>query len=363
MHLIKTVMAGALALSGAEADWEQTGRPLPPRDAGTIPLDPRLTDYVRCRSGIAGQADGSAATILPDLFARWSGKFAALHPAAAIHAPPPFGAPQGKLSIRLREFLDGKRDFALVSRTLTDADLDLYRAAHGADPLVIPVAAGSWRHFGFVDTVVVIVNRANPIRRLSLAQIDAIFSAERRRGHRAARSWDDLGVAEWRGQPIHPVGAAGWLGEDSARSAVVRQRALLGGRWSPGLEGTGNEASAPDQVAQDRHAIAITGLGHLPPGTRAVAISATAGGAAVAPDYREVIRGRYPFSRTVDMIVPRQPGGTVAPAVEEFLRFILSRDGQAVVAEQGVFLPLRAGQVERSLALLGPCLPRTSPAR
>lgn len=355
MQLIAALMAGALTMGAAGADWEQTGRPLPLRETGIVRLDPDLPAYRQCRDQLVGQADGSAATILPDLFMRWSGGFAARHPAATLRVRPPFGAPQGKLSLRLREFLEGKSDFALVSRKLTDSDLGSYRSAHGMDPLVIPVAAGSWRHFGFVDTVVVIVHSANPIRRLSLAQIDAIFSADNQRGLKAARSWDAVGVSAWGGHPIRPVGAADWLIEDSARSAVVRRHALLGGRWWPGLAGTGNEASAPDQVARDRFAVAITGLGHLPRGTKAVAISAVPGAPPVAPDYSAVVRGRYPLSRSIDLIVHRQPDGRVNPVVDEFLRFILSRNGQKLVAEQAVFLPLRAEQAERSLALLGPC--------
>ena len=255
----------------------------------------------------------------------------------------------------MREFLDGKSQFALVSRELTAEDRRAYRRAYGAEPMVVPVAAGSWRHFGFVDTVVVIVNRANPLRRLSFAQIDVIFSAERRRGGSGVRDWGQLGVPAWRGRAVHPVGAAGWQREDSARSAVVRQRVLLGGAWRADLAGSGDEVSAPERVAHDPLAIAITGLGHLPPGTRALAISEVPSGPYVAPSYPAVAANAYPLSRTIDMIVPRNAKGGADPVLAEFLRFILSREGQAVVAEQGVFLPLRAGQARASLALLGPC--------
>lgn len=361
--MIPALLAAALAAANGEAAWEQAGRPLPRPEAASVRLDPRLPRYVACRGPLSGHASGSAATILPDLFLRWTRAFAARHPAAALHAPPPYGAPQGKLSPRLREFLDGKTDFALVSRGLTEADLLTFRRTHGTDPLVIPVAAGSWRHFGFVDTVVVIVHRGNPVRRLSLAQIDAVFSAERRSGAAEARDWGQLGVAAWRGRAVHPVGGAGWLAEDSARSAIVRERALLGGPWRADLTGSGNEADAALLVAQDPYAIAITGLGHVPEGVRAVAIAKHPTGPFIAPDYASVSGDRYPLSRTVDLLVRRQADGTVPPVVAEFARFVLSRQGQAEVARQGVFLPLRAGQARRSLGLLGPCAARTSPAR
>ena len=167
--------------------------------------------------------------------------------------------------------------------------------------------------------------------------------------------WGHLGVPAWRGKAVHPVGAAGWLREDSARSAVVRQRVLLGGAWRADLAGSGEEMAAPERVARDPLAIAITGLGHLPRGTRAVAISTGPSGLYVAPSLKAVAASAYPLSRTIDMIVPRNAEGGVDPVLAEFLRYVLSREGQALVAEQRVFMPLRAGQASASLALLGPC--------
>lgn len=361
--VVKALMlAAALAAAGDPADWERNGRPLPARESRLPSADPRLPLHAACHATPAGRVHGSVTTILPDLFGRWTRGFAALHPQAQISAAPPYGPPQGKLSSTLRNFLEGGSDFALVSRALSPEDNRAFRLAHGRDPLVIPVAAGSWRHFGFVDTVVVIVNAANPARQMTFAQLDSVFSSSRLRRNRATADWGDLGAPGWKGRAIRPVGGAGWLREDSARSSVVRDRVLLGGTWSPALAAGGDEASSPDRVARDPQAIAITGLGHLPPGTRALAISSGAPAPFIFPSYRDVAAGRYPLSRTVDMIVRQRSDGSIDPVLAEYLRFVLSREGQKIVAAQGVFLPLRADQARASLALIGAC-PKTSPAR
>lgn len=259
------------------------------------------------------------------------------------------------MSLKLTEFLEGKSDFALISRDLTEADRAAFVKAHGQVPIVIPVASGSWRHFGFVDTVVVIVHEDNPITRISFAQIDAIFSSTRLRGLSEATDWGFMGNRAWAGRPIEPVGGAVWLKEDSARSAIIRRSVLNGGEWRPDLAARGDEAAALELVASNPNAIAITGLGHVGPQVRALAVSATDGGRYVAPTFDNVRLNKYPLSRTVDLVLRPDANGKAEPAMAEFARFILSRDGQKIVAEQAVFLPLRAEQVASSLTLLGQC--------
>lgn len=359
MHVLVTAwMLASVVAPAATSDWEQSGRPLPRPEPTPALLDHRLPHFAPCATVPPGQRSGSVTTILPDLFNRWQTGFAVRRPDLKISSAPPFGPPQGKLSVRLQEFLDGKSDFAFVARDLTTADRDRYRQAHGGtDPLVVPVAAGSWRHFGFVDTVVVIVNAANPVRQLSFAQLDALFAARPGDGRVTVREWGQLGADAWRGKPIHIVGSATWVGEDSARSWVVRHRALQDRAWRADLASTGDEASAPDAVARDPIAIAVTGLGHLPSGVRAVAIAAAPHGSAVSPTYAAVVKGRYPLSRTVDLLLHRRYDGSVDPMLAEFVRFILSREGQASVAQQGVLLPLRDGEAASSSAVVGACRP------
>ena len=352
-------LAYAMALLAAQSaiGAADGATPLPQPEVEVAPLDPVLPRYTSCAARLSGERRGSVTAILPDLFARWTRGFAQHQRRAKIRSAPPYGPPQGKLSASLAAFLNGEQSFALVSRELTGEDQASYLRSHGEPPLVIPVAAGSWRHFGFVDTVVVIVNARNPLKALSFEQLDALLSARGFAAHPQPFTWGDMGASEWSGQPIHIYGAARWSEEDSARSVIVHQRVLKGGVWRRDLDATGSEADAPARVAADPQGLAITGLGHLPDGTRAVALSLEPGGPALAPTREAVVLNRYPLSRTVDLLVPRHRDGSIDPALAEFARYLLSSEGQAVVAGQGILLPLRAAQAARSRALLGPCRP------
>lgn len=353
-----------LALLTAQANpvWKENAQPEAAAGAEPAPLDPHLRQYTRCMSSLQGWRHGSVTAILPEMFARWAEGFATEQPQATISSSAPYGPPQGRLSTSLTAFLNGRESFALISRELTSEDKTTYRRAHGNLPLVVPVAAGSWRQFGFVDTVVVIVNERNPIKSLSFAQVEALFSARAARARPVPLTWGDIGVGDWTGRPIHIFGGASWMELDSARSAVVHQRILKGGSWRRELRETGSEADAPGRVAADPLGIAITGLGHLPQGTRPVALSIKANGLAIVPTLEAVRLHRYPLSRTVDLLLHRRRDGRIDPLLAEFVRYILSHEGQAIVARQNVFLPLRSEQVTRSLAILGPCRDHKRPS-
>ncbi|HJP69814.1 MAG TPA: substrate-binding domain-containing protein, partial [Sphingomicrobium sp.] len=188
--------------------------------------------------------EGSAPTILSGLVRQWVTEFDRSRPAIQVDVPPPYDPPQGALSPRLAAFLAGRLDFAFLSRKMSDSDVATFREAHGYEPLVIPVAGGSWNGFGLIDPVVVLVNSSNPVRGLSFAQLDGLFSKSLRRGHATVRTWDQLGVNSLAHQPIHIVGGTSWEGEDSARGSVFRERVLLGGTWRDDREAveSGTEA-------------------------------------------------------------------------------------------------------------------------
>ena len=268
--------AAELAKLDAAADWSITGRPLPERESTRPELDPRLAPYRPC--GIEGTLAGSAPPVLPQLVARWINAFHALEPRVLVEVPPPYREPQAKGSPRLRMFIDGRIDFAFLTRAMLDADLEAFRRSHGYDPLAIPVAGGSYRHFGFVDSVAVVVNGDNPIEGLTLAQLDAIFSRSRLRGFQGpASTWGDLGVAAWADKPVRVVGSGAWAGGESARAAFIRERIMddgaRRGRWREADPADGGDAIVAEAVAADRYAIGFTAMGHLIPGIRAVPIA------------------------------------------------------------------------------------------
>lgn len=296
---------------------------------------------------------GSAPFILKGLARAWQLDFVR-HRLGRVTFEEPFGPPQGSLNPSLTRFLDGRSSFALLTREISEDDLAAFRRTYRTDPVVIPVAGGAWNRFGYVDAVAIIVNRANPIRRLSFAQLDAVFSATHLRGP-AVATWDQLHVAAWRGRPIHIVGGDAWSGAESARALTIRRRVLgIGGKagaWRP-ASGSGTDADVVERVGADPLAIGFTGMGHLRAGVRAVAIAAGLWDVARRPTRATIRAGTYPLARTVDLLLP--PAGTgwgnaASVALGDYLTGPL---GQAVIRRTSPFLPLDPRQLRRAKMLL-----------
>lgn len=278
---------------------------------------------------------GSAPSILSGLAPAWTAAFA-----CGATIAPPFGPPQGALDPKLGAFLDGHLDFALLTREIAERDIQRFRAAHaGREPIVVPVANGSWRRFGYIDAVVPIVHPDNPIGSLSFRQIDAIFSTTRWRANRDIQTWGDLGLrGPWRDRPIRIMGGDAWEGEESARALTIRRHVLSArgkvGEWRS-APGGGGDHEVVERVAAEPGAIGFTGRGHVAPNVRVLAVAAP-GRRAVSLDARSAAHGSYPLLRTVDLVFDRQ----ASEATLAFARFLLSREGQEVVASQGDFMVL-----------------------
>ncbi len=328
--------------------WRLEGRTLPEREFLQPTLDADLPAYVPTPGvELSGNFRGAASDVLTDLSRRWIAAFRKYHPKVTIDIPPPYAGSLGAL-----ELIKGDLDFVLVSRELKPTDVSGFADKFGYPPFTMPIAGGTWRHFGFLDAVVFIVHRDNPLRTLTYDQIDAIFSATRHRGKEAITTWGQLGLTgEWADQPIKRWGVKPWNGFEE----FVRQRAMSRGEkrgeWHPAMHFGDTVFPISPAVAADRYALAYTGLAYVGKGVKLLGVSAD-GGPAVRPDYEEVARADYPLSRLVFFNANRGPGRPLPPALAEFARFLLSREGQQVILDQGVFLPLRATQASASLGQL-----------
>ncbi|HRQ65156.1 MAG TPA: substrate-binding domain-containing protein [Xanthomonadaceae bacterium] len=341
-------------------------RVLPEPETRRPALDENLPGYVPCRREWKQVLSGSAPPIMPALVQDWIVGFRKQQPGVSFDLGPPWLPPQGRLDPALQSFLEGDRDFAFLSREPSVEDMQVFLRHHGHPLWMIPVATGSWRHFGFVDAVGVIVNIENPLASLDFAQLDALLSESRLRGHPPVTHWGELGVMQWAGKPINVVGAAAWRSEESARALTIRRQVMEpagaegNGRWRRDLDaGVYTEAQVPEQVATDLYAIGFTGLGHLVPGVRVLNLAVEPGAPPVPADGEHVASGEYPLARQLYLLVDPAAGYGLNPALAEFARYILSSKGQQAVADQGVFIPLREnhaakyrGQIE---ALQGAC--------
>lgn len=249
---------------------------------------------------------------------------------------------------------NGLAHLAPIAREFLPSELEMFRKRHGYDPLLIRVAGGSFATNNRSHAVAVYVHRENPLRHLTLAQLDAVFSTTRRRGYpRDIAVWGDLGLGgEWTYRPItiysmrRPNGIVNFF----------QLRVLQGGEFKSAIHERGNTsdklalAAVVESIANDPGAIGFASFGHGEGGVRALALSEDGNTPAISGTPESVADHTYPLARWVYIAINKPPGLPVAPTVKEFLQLVLSSEGQKVVARDEAFLPLPAAVRQQELA-------------
>jgi phosphate transport system substrate-binding protein len=332
-----------------QALWKQQGRTLPVPEAQQPTLDPGLPSYVpRSDIELSGHFKGAASDVLAVLTQKWVAAFQKYHPKVTLDVPAPYAGSLGAL-----ELIKGDLQFVMVSRELKPTDISGFAEKFGYPPFSAPISGGTYRHFGFLDAMAFFVHPDNPLKQLTFDQIDAIYSTTHHRGGAAITTWGQLGLTgEWADKPIHVWGVKPWNGFEE----FIRQRALsVGnkrGEWRTDINFTETVFPIYPAVAADRYAVGYAGLAYIGDNVKLLNLVPPAGGPALAPGYNEVIQASYPLCRLVFFNTNKRPGQPLDPVLAEFLKFILSREGQQVILDQAIFIPLRTGQAAQSRAQL-----------
>ncbi len=334
----------------AEQDlWKEQGRTAPTPELLQPTLDAALPAYTpRPANEITGHFKGAASDVLAVLTKKWVAAFQKYYPDVVLDVPPPYAGSLGAI-----ELIKGDLDFVMVSRELKPTDISDFAKKFGYPPTSVPISGGTWRHFGFLDAIGVFVHEDNPLKQLTFTQLDAIYSSTHNRGGAAVTTWGQLGLTgEWADKPIHRWGVKPWNGFEE----FVRQRVLSTdgkrGEWRDDINFVETVFPVWPAVAKDRYAIGYAGLAYVADGVKFLALSPTGDGPYYTPSYENVARADYPLSRLVYMNLNRAPDKPLNPVLAEFLRFILSREGQRVILDQAIFLPLREPQAATSRAQL-----------
>ncbi len=328
-----------------KAAGQEAGRALPQPEILQPELDPALAHYVPTPGlTISRRFKVGSSDVLPGLVQAWTKAFQAYHPGFGLEIQKPYAGSLGAL-----ELIKGNLDFVFVSRELKPSDIGGFKDKFGYEPFSVPISGGSWRQFGFLDSVGFMVNPDNPIRQLSFAQLDALYSSTHHRGGRAARTWGDFGLTgAWAKRAVTLYGIAPWNGYEE----FIRQRVLSTpghrGEWRDGIHYDPTFYLAARRVAADKGAIGYTGLSAIDSEVKMVPVSVDSSGPFLTPSYENVARATYPLSRVLYLNANAKPGTGLDLALGEFLKFILSREGQSVVREQAIYLPLRANQAVAS---------------
>ena len=252
-------------------------------------------------------------------------------------------------------------DLAILGREIRPFEVSAFERVRGYPPLGIDIATGSLDVRNFDFALVVFVNRDNPILRLTIPELEAIFGCGRRSTAGVIRTWSGVGVkGEWAGRAIHPYGS-----RISGGFAVFFQDVVLhgSGRWNPEMkeffdvrQGDGSLLDSGQQVVDavgnDRDGIGISSLHYANPQAKPLALGVGGLSDAYAATRDTLIERTYPLTRIIPAFIDRAPDKPVNPAIKEFLRYILSREGQQDIARDGRYLPLSGAVVREQLRKL-----------
>jgi len=229
-----------------------------------------------------------------------------------------------------------------------------YSDKYHYEPFRVMVSMGCYDLAKHVRAYGVFVNKANPIGKLTLAQLDAIYSDERRRGHPTdVRTWGDVGLTgEWAGKPVHAYGRRvdvdiAWHFKDVVMYDAPFKRSYIA---PPGKDGVGNSMDVVNGVAGDPCGIGYAAFGYVTGDVKAISLGKP-DGTFVDPAKANVADGEYPICRPLYLYVNRPPGKPLDPLAREFIVFVLSREGQEILAQDGT-LPLPAAIADRERAKL-----------
>jgi phosphate transport system substrate-binding protein len=283
---------------------------------------------------------------------RWAGGFARHHPSARIEARMTGG------DVALGALTTGKADIALLGREAAPQEVKGFEWIYRYPPSAIEVLNGSLDQPGYSPALAVLVHRSNPLSTVTMAQLDALFSADLRGGGKESLStWGQLGLTgDWAGRAIHLYSP-----DTETGTGIFFRNAALGGtrklnwdRLTEVEDSTGPGASPHDAgrklaalVAADPSGVAVAPLSPFAASVHIVALAAREG-EAVLPTRESLLARRYPLGRAVRAYVNAAPEKPSDPkmarpldrGVAEFLRYVLSAEGQDAAAADGRYLPL-----------------------
>ena len=303
--------------------------------AQTVKVDPKLTTYKKV-SGISGNLNSIGSDTLNNLMAYWVEGFNRKYPNVNIQV-------EGKGSTTAPPALiESTSQLGPMSREMKSEESDKFEKKFGYKPTKVAVA---------IDTLAVFVNKSNPVKSLSLQQVDAIFSKGRKGGFaKDVKAWGDLGLTgEFAGRAISIYGR----NSASGTYGYFKEHALFKGDYKDSVKEQPGSSSVVQSVGSDRFAIGYSGIGYATSEVRAVAISDEKknGGAAVPATYENALSGKYPISRYLYVYLTKDPKKPIDPLTREFLKFVLSKEGQEIVVKDG-FLPLTAKMEAEQVAIL-----------
>ncbi len=307
---------------------------LPAAAQGVVALDPALTAY-KAASGVSGNLKSIGSDTLNNLMTLWAEGFNAKYPAVKIEI-------EGKgSSTAPPALIAGTAHFGPMSRSMKGAEIDAFEKKFGYKPTAARVA---------VDALAVYVHKDNPIKCMTLPQVDAVFSRTRKGGEKQdIATWGQLGLTgPWASQPISLYGR----NSASGTYGYFKETALFNGDYKDSVKEQPGSSTVVQGVASDRFGIGYSGIGYKTADVRAVPLAPQSGATCLEANADNAYGGTYPLARFLYVYVNANLNQKLDPLRAEFLRFVFSKDGQSATIKDGYF-PITSAIASEDLGTLG----------
>ena len=296
-------------------------------------LDSKLPEYKKA-SGVSGNLSSVGSDTLANLMTLWTEQFSKSYPnvniqvqAAGSSTAPP-------------ALTEGTSNLGPMSRKMKDKEKQAFEKKYGYKPTAIPVA---------IDALAVYVHKDNPIKGLSIPQVDAIFSANRKCGNKNDISkWGDASMkGSWKNRSIQLYGR----NSVSGTYGYFKKKGLCKGDYKSSVNEQPGSASVVQSISSSINGIGYSGIGYKTSGVRAVPLTKKPGKPFIAATAENAANKTYPLSRYLYVYVNKAPNKPLAPLEREFVKLMLSKQGQQVVIKDG-YVPLSSKFVKKQLAKL-----------
>jgi len=302
--------------------------------AQTVAIDPALPSYTPVQ-GVSGSIKSVGSDTMNNLMTLWSEGFARFYPNVRVEI-------EGKgSSTAPPALIAGTATFGPMSRAMKDSEIDEFQAKFGYKPTELGSS---------IDMLAVYVNKDNPLAGLTLPQVDAIFSKTRTGGYpKDISRWGDLGLTgSWAAAPISLYGR----NSASGTYGYFKEHALYKGDFKDSVKEQPGSSSVVQGVASDKYAIGYSGIGYRTADVRAVPLADVEGAEMIPAEAEHAYTGDYPLARFLNLTVNYKPGSQLDPLRAEFIKYVYSRQGQAVVVKDGYY-PVTAAIARSMLQKVG----------
>jgi len=302
--------------------------------AADVKVDAALPEY-KTVQGVEGKIKSIGSDTLNNLMTLWAESFRKAYPNVQIEI-------EGKgSSTAPPALIAGTAQFGPMSREMKAKEIDDFEKKFGYKPTAVATS---------LDMLAVYVHKDNPIKSLSLQQVDAIFSKSRKGGLKdEIRTWGDLGLTgEWASKPISLYGR----NSASGTYGFFKERALFGGDYKDSVKEQPGSSTVVQGVASDKFGIGYSGIGYKTADVRSVPLAAKPGEKCFDATAENAYAGDFPISRFLYVYINKNPNQPLDPVRGEFVKYMLSKQGQEATIKDGYF-PMTSEIASEDLNTLG----------